>query len=268
MGDLWFVGLGLHDEQDLSLRAWDQLGQCDPIFVEQYTSRWAPGAVQRLAQRLGRAPKEITREELEEETVVLSALAQGRTVALLVVGEPFAATTHISLRLAAEEKGHRWHVLHNASILTAAASLSGLSHYKFGRTVSVPRPSGGSRPTSPYEGLKANRDAGLHTLVLLDLDPSAGTYLTANEALRELGEVERERGQGVLPPDRQVVVVARAGSPEARVWVGAREAMEKEDFGPPLHCLIVPGPSLHFIEEDALKSWRARAETRPSSSPR
>jgi diphthamide biosynthesis methyltransferase len=29
----------------------------------------------------------------------------------------------------------------------------------------------------------------------------------------------------------------------------------KEDFGPPPHCLIIPG-RLHFIEEEALAQWQ------------
>lgn len=258
MGELLFVGLGLHDEKDLSLRAWEELANCDRILAEQYTSRWAPGALDRLSSRLGKPVAELSRQELEAERVVLDELGKGARVALLVVGEPFAATTHVSLRLSAEAKGHTWRVVHNASILTAAASLAGLSHYKFGRTVSLPRTTATYRPTSPYDGLRANWEAGFHSLLLLDLDPEVGVYLSADQALRDLGALEAERKEGVLPPERQVVVVARAGSPQAWVWVGPRAELERRRFGPPLHCIIVPGPKLHFVEEEALQGWRAR----------
>lgn len=259
MGELLFVGLGLCDEKDLSQRAMEDLAGCGAIFAEQYTSRWGEGALSRLGSKLGREVQELSREEVEGERRVLDALAQGGSVALLVVGEPFAATTHLALRLSAEAHGHTWRVLHNASILTAAASLVGLSHYRFGRTVSLPRPRPGFRPTSPYDALLANWKAELHTLVLLDLDPAEGHYLTAGEALRLLGELETERRGGVLPPEREVAVIARAGAPDAKVVVGPRGELEARDFGPPLHCLILPSPSLHFVEEEAWRSWRKRA---------
>lgn len=256
MGELLFVGLGLHDERDLSRRGWEELRACQALFAEQYTSRWGDGALERLSRELGRPIRELPREEVEDERTLLSALEAHARVALLVVGEPFAATTHVALRLSVEKKGHRWRVLHNASILTAAASLSGLSHYRFGRVVSLPRPSPGFRPTSPYEALLANRRAGLHSLVLLDLDPKQGLYLTASEALKLLASIEEERNEGVLPADRRVVVVARAGAPDAEVWVGSSSELAKKDFGPPLHCLILPAPTLHFVEEEALEAWQ------------
>ena len=249
------VGLGLHDELDVSLRAVEELRGCAPLFVEQYTSRWAPGALDRLRALVGHAPEELDREAVEGERRVLEALARSSKVAFLVVGEPFAATTHIALRLAAERAGHGWRVLHNASILTAAASLVGLSHYTFGRTVSLPRPRPGFRPTSPYEGLLANWRGGLQTLVILDLDTATGTYITGQDALRALGEIEAERQGGAIPPERRVVIVERAGAPDARVTVGRRERLEQLRLGPPLHCVIVPGPKLHFVEEEALAAW-------------
>lgn len=258
MGELLFVGLGLGDEKDLSQRALEELRTCGTLFAEQYTSRWGEGALGRLGAALGREVEELSREDVEGEQRVLEALTRSPRVALLIVGEPFAATTHVALRLSAEAHGHTWKVLHNASILTAAASLVGLSHYRFGRTVSLPRPRPGFRPTSPYDALLANWKAELHTLVLLDLDPSEGLYLTGGEAVRLLGELEEERKGGVIPPERELAVVARAGTSEARVTVGPRKELEGQDFGPPLHCLIVPSPTLHFVEEEALRAWKKR----------
>ncbi|MDE1821323.1 MAG: diphthine synthase [Euryarchaeota archaeon] len=261
MGELVFVGLGLHDERDLTLRALEELRSCDEVLAEQYTSRWGEGAMGRLSATLGQKIVQLSREEVEGEARILSALEAHARVALLVVGEPFAATTHVALRLAVERHGHRWSLVHNASILTAAASLAGLSHYRFGRTVSLPRPTADYRPTSPYEAILANRRAGAHSLVLLDLNPTAGSYLRADEALKVLGAIEDERKEGVLPPEREVVVVARAGGPDATVTVGPRRVLERKDFGPPLHCLIVPAPSLHFVEEEALRGRRVDAAT-------
>jgi diphthine synthase len=257
MGELIFVGMGLGDENDLTLRAVDELRAADVIYAEQYTSRLATGSLERLSQLVGKPVKELTREDLEAERAVLDPLEQGGTVALLVTGEPFAATTHLSLRLSAEKRGHSWRVLHNASILTAAASLAGLSLYRFGRVVSLPDPSTeGYRPTSPYEALAANRNAGLHTLILLDIDAQRERYLTADLALRHLGSLEEEFRGGVAGPETLFCVVARVGGPDAGAWAGPRAVLERQDFGPPLHALLLPGPSLHFLEREALTRWK------------
>ena len=268
MGELCFVGLGLRDERDLSLRALETLRGCQRVFLEEYTSRSAPGTVQRLEALLGRSVEPLERAAVESETPILSALAEQERVALVVVGEPFAATTHVSLRLAAEDRGHRWKVLHNASILTAGPSLVGLSLYKFGRTCSLPAPRENYRPRSPYETLVANTRAGSHSLVLLDLDPASARYLTAPEALGLLASLEAQWQEGVLPPGRRVVAVARVGSDDPAVAVGPWENVCRTDLGPPLHALILPGEPLHFIEEDALSRWARASPPAPAEPDR
>jgi diphthine synthase len=259
MGDLLFVGMGLYDERDLSLRALDELKSVGTIFAEQYTSKLSDGSMARLERLLGKRIIELTREQLEGESVVLEALGHQRKVALLVAGEPFAATTHMSLRLTVERDGHSWRVLHNASIVTAAASVVGLSQYKFGRIVTLPHPDmAGFHPSSPYEALVANQRADFHTLMLMDIDAVINRYLTANVALRRLGAMEDEIKEGVARPDDLFCVVARVGSPETAAWVGTRKELENMDFGPPLHSIIVPAPHLHFLEKEALDRWRAK----------
>lgn len=261
MGELVFVGMGLYDERDLSLRAVETLRGAGAIFAEQYTSRQAPGSLERLSSMVGHPIVELGRPDVEGETKILEALATTPVVALLVVGEPFAATTHVSLRVAAERAGHTWNVIPNASILTAAASLVGLSHYKFGRTVSIPVPREGFNPTSPFEAIAANKRASLHTLVLLDLDPTAGLYLTADVALGLLAGLESKLHLGVARDESLMAVVARAGSPTAQAWVGPLQRLKRIDFGPPLHCLIVPSDPLNVVEDEALNRWRVRKGT-------
>ncbi len=121
MGELWFVGLGLSDERGLSESAFEVLRAADRIFAEEYTAVAPLGTLERLASRVGHPIELLDRAELESERPVLDALARHARVALLVVGDPFAATTHVALRLAAERAGHTWHYVPNASILTAAA---------------------------------------------------------------------------------------------------------------------------------------------------
>lgn len=87
-------------------------------------------------------------------------------VALLVVGDPFGATTHTDLILRAEEKGIKYQVVHNASILNAAGCC-GLQLYSFGETVSVPYWTDSWQPDSFLDKIVSNFQRNLHTLCLL-----------------------------------------------------------------------------------------------------
>jgi len=77
MGELWFIGVGLGDERDLSRRALDVLRSCPRVFAEEYTAALSPGSLDRLAEELGRPIRRLERAELEGERPVLDALALG-----------------------------------------------------------------------------------------------------------------------------------------------------------------------------------------------
>jgi diphthine synthase len=250
MAELWFIGLGLGDERDVSRRAMDVLRSGAAIYAEEYTAVWSPGAFDRLSREVGRPVQMLTREEVESERPILSALAQGGNVAFLAVGDPFSATTHIALRLAAERAGYPTHYLPNASILSAAAGVLGLIPYRFGRTVSLPFPEPGFAPTSPIDAIARNRLSGLHTLVLLDLRPAEGRFLTASEALGVLRE--RDREERVISGELKVAVLARVGRADQATFFGPIDTLRKLDFGAPMHALVVPAPELHFQEAEAL----------------
>jgi diphthine synthase len=264
VGELLFIGLGLGDERDLSPRARDWVRGAARVFAEEYTSRLRPGSLERLAAELGRPIERLGREAAEAGDPLWEALAGEGPVALLVVGDPFVATTHVALRVEAERRGHRWRYLPGATVLTAVPSLLGLMHYRFGRTVSLPFPSPGFAPTSPVEAIGRNRAADLHTLVLLDLDPVGPRHLAPTEALDLLAERDRA-DPPTLPVTAELAVVARAGTEDARAWWGTRAALRLLDFGPPLHSLVLPAPRLHFEEEAAVARWRVGPDAREGS---
>ncbi|NIA11105.1 MAG: diphthine synthase, partial [Nitrospiraceae bacterium] len=109
-------------------------------------------------------------------------------------------------------------------------------------------PEGDYFPTSPYDVIKENMKMGLHTLVLLDVGKK---FMTANEGIELLLEMGRRKGDGTVGKKTLVAVVARASSPSPVVRAGYPEELIKENFGPPLHCIVVPG-KLHFMEAKAL----------------
>ena len=248
MGELVFIGLGLYDERDLSVRAFDEARACDVLFAEFYTSSLRGTTAEKVSARIGRPVTVLHREDVESGVVLLRQAAT-RRVGFLVPGDPMMATTHVDLRLRASEAGIRTRIVHGTSIFTAAIGLLGLQAYKFGRTTTIPIPEKGFRPSSPADVIAANRAAGLHTLVLLDLKED-GRFLTANDALRYLIEV----GGGKLPQNALACVVGSVGSPSPVVRADRAEGLLAADLGPPPHCLVIPG-TLHFIEREALQRF-------------
>ena len=244
---LTFVGLGLHDIRDLTLRGKEAIERADVVFAEFYTSRLIGLSPTDMSRALGREVRVLSREEVEDGRIILEE-ASSKNVVLLVAGDPMVATTHVALRIMAEERGIKTEIVHNASIVTAAPGLLGLQHYKFGRTVSLPFPQENYFPTSAYDFIAENFSRGLHTLILLDINPRP---MTANEAMQILLDMEDRKKGGIFNENTLIAVVARAGSPDYTVRAGYMRDMMKEDFGPPLHTLVLPG-NLHFAEAEAL----------------
>ncbi len=249
MGDLVFIGLGLHDEKGITLRGLEEARAADVVFAEFYTSALLGTRLEALAALVGKPITRLTREEVEDGAKILDA-AKNRRVAFLVAGDPMVATTHVDLRLRAAAAKIPTRVVHGVSILGAAAGALGLQAYKFGRTTTVPFPSPGFTPTSPLDPLLENRKAGLHTLVLLDLRED-GSFLDPKEALQSLLRMAESKGTSDFGPTALVCVLSRVGSPDVRMVAGAAADLMHQDLGPPLHCLVVPG-TLHFLEKDAL----------------
>lgn len=90
-------------------------------------------------------------------------------VALLVVGDPFGATTHTDFIIRAKEQNIKFQVIHNASIMNAVGCC-GLQLYSFGETISIPYWSDSWQPDSFYDKIQVNVANNFHTLCLLGKD--------------------------------------------------------------------------------------------------
>lgn len=252
MGELVFVGLGLYDEKDISLRGLEELKRADAVFAEFYTSLMPGLSARRLEKLAEKKISVVSRQDLEEREgqPVLDEAKRGK-VAFLVPGDPLIATTHVDLRIRAEKQGIKTRVIHGASIVSAVVGLSGLQNYKCGRSVTIPFSEKGFTPETPYEVIMGNRKMGLHTLCFLDIRAEEQRYMTINEALQTLLTVEKQRRYNVITTDMLVVGVARAGSKRPTVKAGYVQNIMQYDFGPPPHTLVFPG-KLHFMEAEAL----------------
>ena len=250
MGELAIVGLGLHDENGLTLRGLNAAKNADLLYAEFYTSIMPRLSLDGLESLTGHKVEVLTRKDLEEdmERTILSKAKQAR-VTLLTPGDPMSATTHIGLILSAKKLGIQTTVIHSASIVTAAAGVTGLQLYKFGRIVTIPSPKTNPLPESVYEFVKDNKKIGLHTLALLDI---AGDRLTIPEAIQVLFSLEDLKKAGAVTHDTLVVALARVEAPDCLVRADRAGNLVKNDFGDPPWSIVIPG-SLHFMEAEALQ---------------
>jgi diphthine synthase len=251
LGEVVFVGLGLHDEFGISLRGLEEVRNADAVFIELYTSLLPKFSRKRFEEISGKKLNVVSRRELEEENgrVILEAANKGKVV-LLVPGDPLVATTHVVLRLEAEKSGMKTRIVHGASIISAVVGLSGLHSYKFGKSVTIPFPEE-TKPITPYKVIGQNRLLGIHTLCLLDIKAEEKRFLSIREALDALLKTEREQKKGIITLDTFVVGIARAGGDAPTVKASTISELLNYSFGEPPYSLIFLG-KLHFMEAEAL----------------
>ena len=171
---LLLVGMGMGSLDGMTVEAQRAAKAADHRRYEAYTALWPDDELARLEEQVGSIQR-VMRPEVEEPDELFT-LAKNSLVALLVVGDPLQATTHVDLQLRAQDAGIDCRVIHGISITTVVTGAIGLSNYKFGRQTTLTYPYGDWIVTSPLEVMLNNQIQGLHTLVLFDLDPTgAGT---------------------------------------------------------------------------------------------
>ena len=118
---LYMIGLGLNDEKDISVKGLEIIKKCDVVYLENYTAVLGK-KVSELENFYGKkiilADRELVEKEAEK---TILANAKNKNVALLVVGDPLAATTHYDLVLRARKAGIVVKIINNASIMNAVA---------------------------------------------------------------------------------------------------------------------------------------------------
>jgi diphthine synthase len=250
---LTFIGLGLFDERDISLKGLEAIRESDLVYAEFYTSRLMGTDLEKMEKLYGKRISLLSREDVEQQPDWLLE-AKEKKVSFLTGGDTMVSTTHVDLRLRAEKLGIETHLIHGASIASAVSGLTGLQNYRFGKSASIPYPYESRRGTrviseTPYNIIKQNAEMGLHTLVFLDIDKEKG-YMSVNTALELLMELEEKKGEKLILGS-PAVGIARAGSAKPVVKADYAEKLKDFNFGEPLHILVIPG-KMHFLEAEAL----------------
>lgn len=268
---LYMIGLGLGNEDDITVKGLKIVKECDLVVLEAYTSVLGIDK-DRLEVVYGKdillADRDTVESQAEDKILV-----KDKNVAFLVVGDPLCATTHTDLWLRARHLGIKVEIVHNASIMGAAAS-SGLSLYNFGQTVSIPFFEENWKPTSFVPKIEYNIKGGMHTLCLLDIkvkepDFEAMTkgktkylppqFMSVSTAAQQLIESQSLVGNtsygGAL-----CVGLARMGQEMQQIIAGTLEELANYDLGGPLHSLIICG-DLHDLEIEVLKGYLIEGST-------
>ncbi|KAJ7503081.1 Diphthine synthase [Mycena galericulata] len=274
----YIIGLGLCDEKDITVRGLEAVKSATRVYLEAYTSILM---VQKESLEAFYRKELILadRDMVETQSDEILHQADKIDVALLVVGDPFGATTHTDIILRARALGIPTRVIHNASIMNAVGA-AGLQLYQFGQTVSLVFFTETWKPDSFYDRIKENADLGLHTLVLLDIKVKEQSdenlargrkiyepprYMSISLAVKQLVEIESIRKAGILNPDSTLAVALSrvGGGDEQRIVAGtlADLATHPEDaFGEPLHSLIIVGKRLHHLEVEYAEEFAVDRE--------
>ncbi|KAI8635945.1 diphthine synthase [Parasitella parasitica] len=271
---LYVVGLGLGDEKDITVAGLEAVKSSERIYLEAYTSILTVGK-EKLEEFYGKDVVIADREMVESDSDTILANADKVDVAFLVVGDPYGATTHTDIVIRARELNIPVKIIHNASIMNAIGAC-GLQLYNFGQTISVVFFTETWRPDSFYDRIKENHQLGLHTLCLLDIkvkeqslenlmrglliyDPPR--YMTVNQAVEQLLEIEETRGEGICKPDSLAIGCTRIGTNTQKIVAGTLEELVDVDFGEPLHSLVLIGSRMHEMEAEFVKEYAINTET-------
>ncbi|XP_016840702.1 diphthine methyl ester synthase [Nasonia vitripennis] len=269
----YVIGLGLGDAKDVTVKGLEIIKKCDRVYLEAYTSILTVGK-QKLEEFYGRSVIIADRELVESGADEILENAEQQDVAFLVVGDPFGATTHTDLVLRAKEKNIKVQVVHNASIINAVGCC-GLQLYSYGEVVSIPLWTETWKPDSFYDKIIENYQRGLHTLCLLDIKVKEPTlesilkkkkvymppkFMSVAEAADQLLQIienktKENEDKSSISSSSLAVGLARVGSDDQKIFVCSLSKMSKVDLGPPLHCLVIPGHSLHPLESEYLSQY-------------
>ena len=275
---LILIGMGPGGVSGMTVAAVDAAKNADYRRYEAYTALWSDEDLAELESEIGDIQR-VMRPEVEDPVELLQ-LAKNETVALLVVGDPLQATTHVDLQLQAREAGVECTVIHGISITGLVTGSIGLSNYRFGRQTTLTYPYGGWIATSPLEVIALNRIQGLHTLALLDLDPTGeGTggqipmqptdaansmFLMAEKLSDFIDEMPDDTNLEKLKIDAckaicenisnlMVVLCTDMGTSDQNITYLPLSELSGAETGR-LHCLVIPAEP-GDVELSALNRW-------------
>ena len=241
---LYLIGLGL-DLKSISLESLEVIRKCSEVCLENYTVNF-PYKIKELEKVIKKKIKIAERKDIENFGDKILEEAEKKDVAVLIYGDPLAATTHTDLFLRAKKRKIKTRIFHNATILTAIAK-TGLQLYKFGKVGSIPKWLKNYKPESFYNLWLENEKIKAHTLLLIDID------LNVKDALKQLLEISKKRNDKKLLR-KEILICSSIGTNKEKISFSSVKKLLDGNFEFP-SCIIIPS-ELHFIEKEFLQFFK------------
>jgi diphthine synthase len=85
-------------------------------------------------------------------------------------------------------------------------------------------------------------------------------FMTVAQAIDQLLDTEKNRGENVINENTIAVGLARVGQENQLIVSGTLSELLEVDFGKPLHSLVIPG-RMHFLEAEFLRTFALNPQT-------
>ena len=95
---LTFIGLGLYDERDISVKGLDAVASADRVYAEFYTSRLMGTTLTRLEEFYGKKVHQLSRSEVEVDPAWLEVPPLSSVVAIAATGPPMISAAAAATR--------------------------------------------------------------------------------------------------------------------------------------------------------------------------
>lgn len=255
---LTFIGLGLYDKTDISIKGFQAIQKADIVYLENYTSKLMGSSKKELEEYYNKKIILLSRNDVELNFKKILDKAKTKNVVFLTPGDTMISTTHINLKINAIKKNIDTNLIYGSSIHTAICSISGLQNYKFGKSTSISFPYVSNKKKRiisdyPYDTIIKNYKNNLHTLVYLDLNTEKERFMTVKEALEILLEIANKKSDKLIP-NLLAIGISQVGSKNENIKLDFIKNFNNFNIGPPLQILIIPG-KLHIIEVEALHEF-------------
>jgi len=248
---LFLIGAGLQP-QHLTLEALQAIEKCSTVFLESYTSQFSSGSKKELEKIIGKKIASLNRKQVEEEFLEIVQQAKKENIALLVIGNPLTATTHLQILLEAQEKKVSVRVIPGISIVDFVGK-TGLDAYKFGRICTIVFQESLYKPESFFDTIETNYRSGLHSLCLLDIRAQEKRLMTIPEGIQILQKIAEKRMSSLFNKAILIGLFGMAGKKE-KIVVGNATELLKADFEIFPQSLIVCG-KINEKEKEALQAF-------------
>ncbi len=246
---LYLIGIGLNPKQ-LTIEAIEGIHDCSAVFLENYTSRYSEGTLVELEHVLQKKVVELGRKEVEEGASRLLEESKQHNIALLVIGNPLLATTHIQLLLDAKKENVPVRVIPGISILDLLGK-TGLDSYKFGRISTIVFQEENYAPESFFDVIEKNFKNGFHSLCLLDIRSEENRLMSVQEAIGIIEKIAKKKKAEWFSGAVMVGLYGLASKNE-KIAVGNAKKLQNSGYTSWPQSLVVCG-KLNEKEKEALK---------------